>query len=644
MDSQINILAVLLHASHPVSNKTLQGELSLSRRSVINHIQALNDQYGDLIQSSQKGYSLSDHQYAAEIVRQAEKGFKYEGYENRRKYILRQLLMPSEKASLEVFEQVLSVSTSTLEKDIVRLKRELKDRDLTIRTKNGRLYIAGSTVRQRELLFSLLQNEWETSFFDWKTLAEAFPHAHFEEIHGLLSQILTDSQFQIDDFSLFNFTVHLALLLEDNSPSPLPVNPSDVDPDFLGVVDQIRQEIRNISPNRSFTREEILSASFLASTRVRKIHPSPKEKVRILQDPIADPETQDLLSRIISSVYDSYGLDLNDENFRVRLGYHLANVLVRARNHSVIPSVPPQMLKESFPFLYTLARFIRRLIETNTNLEINDSELMYFALHLGSFVSQVQDESRIHTSLVCLNYLHSGSQTSKSIKEQIPEIDIDEIVFDPGQISENSDLIVSTISLPVNTIQPSVEISMFPTFQDIQILRQRVNEILHERRRKKLQKQFMSLFHDELLFLNVQPSSSKDLIKLLAEGLKSKGYVDESYLQRIWEHETVLPTEYGSVAIPHPLSDDGFTVKKSGIAVWMSRKAVKWVKNDVRYVFMLALRPEDLHLIPDVFGAIATVTDDISKQAELMACTTAEDIVGILSDQMLEKERKDNNS
>ena len=93
MDSQINILAVLLHASHPVSNKTLQGELSLSRRSVINHIQALNDQYGDLIQSSQKGYSLSDPQYAAEIVRQAEKGFKYEGYENRRKYILRQLLL-----------------------------------------------------------------------------------------------------------------------------------------------------------------------------------------------------------------------------------------------------------------------------------------------------------------------------------------------------------------------------------------------------------------------------------------------------------------------------------------------------------------------------------------------------------------------
>jgi len=133
-------------------------------------------------------------------------------------------------------------------------------------------------------------------------------------------------------------------------------------------------------------------------------------------------------------------------------------------------------------------------------------------------------------------------------------------------------------------------------------------------------KQFMlqafsvdDLLNEDLVMLNVEADSIEQLMTLMCDSARKKGYVKDSYLEAVLEREklypTGLPTEIIKVALPH--STDRSQVLKSGIFIARLKNPVAFKEMGdgerdvlVEMVFMLAVNgdKEQLTVLQDIVG------------------------------------------
>lgn len=108
----------------------------------------------------------------------------------------------------------------------------------------------------------------------------------------------------------------------------------------------------------------------------------------------------------------------------------------------------------------------------------------------------------------------------------------------------------------------------------------------------------------DLVVLNMEANSSKDIIEKLGDLMLNKGYVKDSYVQAVLEREKNLPTGLSigdfCVAIPH--TDSGH-VNQSNIAIATLKKASIFhsmvnpeEELSVELVFLLAVKDPNLQI------------------------------------------------
>ncbi|HAE60729.1 MAG TPA: PTS sugar transporter subunit IIA [Eubacteriaceae bacterium] len=112
------------------------------------------------------------------------------------------------------------------------------------------------------------------------------------------------------------------------------------------------------------------------------------------------------------------------------------------------------------------------------------------------------------------------------------------------------------------------------------------------------------MIYEELIQLDMEAKDSEEFFQKMAEELKSKGFVEDSFLEAIKKREkdfpTALPIEPYSVAIPHT---DPMHIKRPFIAAARLKAPVKWnemgndeVEHDVRFIFMLGFNRSNEHI------------------------------------------------
>ena len=616
-EMKFTLLSYLCTKERPVPSSILQEVIHCSRRSVINYVNQLNEEVKGLIRSSPKGYEVTNKDQARILLLQQSDQFEYQGYEKRKQYILERLLLHQDNPTLQEFADDLYVSVITIQKDLLQLRSELKTQRLYIRTKNEQFFIVGEKKDRQAYLMNLLSQEWQTSKFSLDSIQNFFDIADISEIHRIVEMILKEAHYNLDDFSMFNYVLHLSICIETTwNQQPIHQQSEDYESQnfsvhFQRLVNLIYQKLKQAYSQCSFTPAQIMEASILMSTRIASLH---EDQLSIKDmDTQLGMEVKQLLSKIISSIYSNYGISLNEEDFIIRFAYHLKNLILRVRDDIQIPSNPMFSIRDEYPFLSMIASYIITLIEEELQHSIAENETLYIALHIGTFLENKESAQKVTCDLVTLDYLNMAEQIFTQLSSFIPNLILNQICSSYETVSKDVDLVITTLPETPFIHLPQIQVHPFVTQLDIHNVAEKVSEIQKQREHEQIKKQFQRLFKEELFFLHQDFDSSQHLIRFLCGKLKDNDYVDQEFIHEIYNHERVMPTEYNNIAIPHPLLSNGNHIKASAITIWVSKQPVTWVNNPVNFVFMLALLPEDLPLFSEIFSIITSVL--VKKEA-----------------------------
>ncbi|MCM3570411.1 PTS sugar transporter subunit IIA [Neobacillus mesonae] len=141
--------------------------------------------------------------------------------------------------------------------------------------------------------------------------------------------------------------------------------------------------------------------------------------------------------------------------------------------------------------------------------------------------------------------------------------------------------------------------------------------------------------NDDLIKLNLSCKDQNDLFEVMYKEAFSKGMVDELFLTKIKERESVFPTGLNlnkfSVAIPHT---DPQYVKEQFIAVVTLENPVKFhlmddasQETDVSVIFMLGLNQP--HQQIETLQQLMAIMQDTSNIEKLLAATNSEEVHSI---------------
>lgn len=132
----------------------------------------------------------------------------------------------------------------------------------------------------------------------------------------------------------------------------------------------------------------------------------------------------------------------------------------------------------------------------------------------------------------------------------------------------------------------------------------------------------------ENIMLNVRVSDKKEAIKTAGEILVEHGYVEPSYIDKMYEREELTSTYMGNfVAIPHGTEDAKQAVKNSGISIVQVPDGVDFGNgNIVKLLFGIAGKNNE-HL--DLLSKIAIVCSEEENVQKLIEAKTKEDIVSL---------------
>ena len=622
MENRYKVLSLIASRQDPITSTQIQDTLGFSRRSIVSYVQQLNNERQNLILSTNKGYIIKDLKKASELLDSIAKETDVSGYEKRKQYVLANLLLREQKPTIQELADALYVSYYTMNKDLLRLRKELKDNNLYIKSKNERLSIIGDKKTSQAFLMNLISKEWEDSKFSFLSIQSFFNHANIADIKKTVDSTLRSSKYTLDDFSAFNYVLHLAISIETMYEFPLISETRvdyDIPADFSLLINQIYTTLVKNNPKCHITEKQIMEASVFMLTRLH---------TNTMTTSIPQ-ETMDLINKIITALYNNYGISLNDDTFIFRFAYHIKNLLHRARTNICL-SVSPALIKDDYPMLYIIANYILHIISDETKMTISENEVLYIALHIGSFLENKSKETtNITYDLVILDYLDIGNKLSNIIQTNTKHAVLHQIVSSYDEIGD-VDFIITTLPEDLNIKIPQIRIHLFPNANDIEKINQSVFTMQMQKETNTLKKEFKRLLHPNFFYIDKNFREKDEVISFLCRQLEVSKYVDTHFMEDILHHEAIVPSEIHNIAIPHPLLDHGNHVQTSIIAIWMNKESVKWVRNQVNFVFMLALLPEDISFFQDIFEIITTACNSKEFETRFLQCTCLDDFIDIL--------------
>lgn len=319
----------LANQTEPISSNKLAILLSVSSKTIKRDVKDLNFIFPELVNSNEKGYFI-DKSSASKILNENNKLIP-ESYEDRKTYILKKLLTSNSTSILSLSDELI-ISPTTLQNELIKIRNELEEYNLSLHIKKDLISISGSNKGKQKLLIELFNEELKDSFFSIEIIQNFFTKVNLNELKQIIINTLLENEYFLDDYSLTNYIFHVALLIENGIThsyhSEIELN-KIFNNDLIQFCDTLYEQL-NVKYKNKFTKKDFLDASFLMLTRIARIDYIPDKDINML----IDSNIIDLVSNIIKSVKLNFAIDLDIQDFVIPFTFHVKNLLIRLANDS----------------------------------------------------------------------------------------------------------------------------------------------------------------------------------------------------------------------------------------------------------------------------------------------------------------------
>ncbi|GAB2547734.1 BglG family transcription antiterminator [Gracilibacillus alcaliphilus] len=592
--------------------------LQISSRTLRNYIKYINEHYQDsfFIESSSAGYRLKV------INTNGTAPAKEKDSSNRMYYILQQLILAEDGVNIFDLSDHLFVSVPTIEKDLIECRKFIKLYDLTIQRSKDLLFLQGKEINKRKIMSAIYYREYNTTFYNIIDLENIFGY-ELHEFKNQLLHIIHSHGYDINEYTLGNIIYHIIISIEriqDHQYIHSHTYPFKEEFISIDALDEIKQLIEsyfqvNIDENELYYLQALISSK---TTYIKKAN-------------YVQTDYLDLINDIIRNVNESYLIHLDDEEFKTKFALHVQNMVIRAANDFSFKNPLTQSIKTSSPLIYDLSVYISNLISEKLNIRVQEDEIAYIALHVGSCLELKQKTSdQLEAVLICPAYNHLPFQ----IKEKIEQYFTSQLVIirvitrlDKELAELEADLIMTTIDLPVHANSEPVVISSFITMDDIFKIQQQMNKIKHIKQQQWMKQSLLSLFDKRMFMVTDRTFTDEfDVIHFITKQMEALNLVQVDFVENVIKREKLSSTAFNNiVAVPHSIKMDAL---QTSIAVLITDKPIKWGEaTNIRIVSLIAMNKNERNIYRDIYDEYIKILASPANVSKLASSTTYETFI-----------------
>ncbi|BDG32445.1 mannitol-specific phosphotransferase enzyme IIA component [Parageobacillus thermoglucosidasius] len=141
----------------------------------------------------------------------------------------------------------------------------------------------------------------------------------------------------------------------------------------------------------------------------------------------------------------------------------------------------------------------------------------------------------------------------------------------------------------------------------------------------------MPILQKENIVLRAQVENKTEAIRLAGQILVDHGYVEDAYIDKMFEREALTSTYMGNfVAIPHGTEDAKQFVKHSGISIVQIPDGVDFGDGNIAKLLIGIAGKNNEHL--EILSKIAIVCSEEEHVETMIKAATEEEILRLLSE------------
>lgn len=624
-------LIQMLLKEQPLTSSVLSNQLDVSIRTVKNYIYQINDEYPETIISSRLGYSINkDHAY--DVLRDLlseEKGIPQTSKE-RIVFLLNKLLKSHQDDLFNIYDisDELYISPSTIRNELKKVKRKLNKYDIELILKGDSFKIDGLEKNKRKMLSSILYEESDIHFLNLDTLQQSFRNINIDLIKSIILSEFQKYHYFINDYSLSNLVLHLALSIERiRDDNHYIQNNQTINEDLIEykLAKDLAFQLENYF-QITFSKAEVFEMTLLIASRASSFNYRTM-KISDLEE-FVGKDCLDLVYSLVDDIKSLYSIDLSDPEFLMRFTLHIYNLIIRSHNNYLSKNPLTKEIKTSYPLIYDMSVTIAKIIIEKTNVHINDDEIAYITFHIGSILeTQKSFATKLPIAIFCPNYYDLSYKLIDSIQQYFSnDVIISHVFTNENDLLSihNIDLIITTVPLNVILETPVFEIKMFLSNQDRYKLSEKIKEININKQKNELRKYLTQLIIPDLFERKEDFKNKNECLSIMVNKLVENKYVETSFYDEIIKREQLSSTAFGNFAIPHSMKMNAY---KTGINVMITRKPIKWDNHSVNLVLMMCFNKNERYIFNNIYDIITTILSESDNVKRIVSSKTYDEFI-----------------
>ncbi len=632
------ILQTLKLHNEFITAKSLSEMFGVSTKTIYKDIDKINQyfkEYGIEIEKIPRKGIRIDEKFKSKKIDlilsdiDSKKNLDNQSIEYREEFLFKEICLKRKKLNIDVYEDSTFISEGSARRDIKKLEKEISSKKLHLVNEKGRYFVSGEESRIRtvikEYVSSLID---DSNFEDIKTLSRFFTKENISNCKKVIYEL--GKKYDYDLSKRYFNTLLIDLLVQ--------INMIELGFILTDYKTSIKFDIDHFEAY--FYAREILSKILDSKKEI------PSQEIEAFSNTLLasgfkinnagynlrlDKSVRNFIKKV-SNILD---IDLtHDEHLKDMLISHIGPMIFRLQKSISVNNPVAEEVKKQYSVLYNVVWLSVRELTHEFNIKMTADEAAFLAIHFQIAVEKVQKSLNI--LVICPH----GIATSELIVSKLKRIilDTDKVIKvdldDLDKIDLNNiDFIVSSVKLP-NMKIPVFEVSPVITEQEMNEIGLFYNNNLDKNRLLKSSEKIETNNNlirellDENILLKSKAKNKNEVFKEILNISNKFNLKNNLFLDSIIKRENMGSTSvYTGISIPHC---DPKYVNKSQLGIITLDKPIKWGKNLVKIVLLIAITDEDIDSTKDILIKIYGKIENKNFIDELWKSKTKDELISTL--------------